>query len=578
MRFVETLIWTDVLTSLARNQEVIYGFKSLSARAVLRICNICNISPLVTQLDFGYLKNASNIRGNAYRAAEIYMNQMPGRDWAETLSSSIDLDVWLCFRKFIFDQNYLKFQFCEMALRYAEENPNRKFSLRIEPFNIDYLKRSLIDNFELSISNYYPKLNFLVILFLPVFLEIFAWKKLSRKQIKFDSCVVCEVDGPKTMQMFKKLFIDIPSKKLFFVCEPRNFPALSDEGVIPLLLQKKDLLYLRKSVWIFLFKSFLFFSEVSQYGNLLFRFFYILMQGKTETINGQGNLYCTYEHLITYKAVRNSYLSVSNNISLFVPLNAHVTPQYFHSEILLNYDVVCAAGPHVELLYRKKHAITKYFLSTGSYESHNFEGLDAAYGLRKQKLRALKGDKTTILIVSPGICDATYQIELQLMALARYLVSIHGVSVIIRLKPIEAIEKYSNFYKDQLEKTPAIVCTAGEFELFDFLGEVDLVLSSISNGAFDLAQAGAEVMFIDFLGDKELNMPWLMVPDSLVSEELSCEFLLNWVESQGNSRAEWHEISTKLTSAISYRQANFESFRHNFINQIMPWMPSSIDF
>jgi hypothetical protein len=576
MRFVETLIWTDVLNCFARKEEFIYGSKSLSARVIIHFLGICKISPSLTQLDFGQIKNIGDIRRRSYRAAEIYMDKMPGMSWAETLSLKLNFDVWLCFKKFIFDHNYLKFQFIEIALRFAQENPNRRISLRIESSNFNYRKNLLIKKFDLTYSNKSEKLNFLLIIFLPIFVEIFALKKISKNEYNFDNCIVCEVDGPQTIGMFKKIFKDIPSEKLFFVCEPRSLSALDGEKVIPLLLRKKDLTFLRKTVWIFLLRSFLSFSEMSSYGNLLFRFFYIVMQGKTEAISGERNLYCTYEHLTTYKAIRNSYLQFNDNISLFFPLNAHVTPQYFHSEILLNYDVVCAAGPHVEVLYRKKRALTKYFLATGSFESHIFKDSAIVGNVRKKELGKYKGIKTTILIVSPGICDATYQIELKLMELARYLASIDGVSVIIRLKPVQPIEKYRNFYKEQVEKIPQIVVTAGEYQLFDFHGEVDLVLTTISNGGFDLAQAGCEVMFIDFLGDKEFNMPWLMVPDSLVSSEHSSKFLLNWVEDQCNSRAKWHAISTKLTNAISYRHDNFESFRNNFMNQILPWIPSNI--
>ncbi|MBT8585686.1 hypothetical protein G6655_04070 [Polynucleobacter paneuropaeus] len=451
------------------------------------------------------------------------------------------------------------------------------FFLRVEKDNLGAYLPRLHEKFELSFLRAWHFPQFLTILLLPLFVELFAFKKLSKKNIKYQNSVVCEVDGEKTYSMFKELFGSIPPDKLFFVCEPRNYSSFKGDEVKPLLLQRDSLSYLRSIVWIFLGKTLLNFCTLYEFGGLLFRFFYLLMQGRTETISGKGNLYCTFEHLITYKAIRNSYLQSSGNKSMFVPLNSYVTSPYFHSEILLNYDVVCAGGPHIEATYRKKNALTNVFLPTGSYESHNLNLAVDARNQRRRNLRTQIQSEIVLLIISPGICDPTYKHELQLMELARNLSELSGVKIIVRLKPVEPVEKYKDFYREQLGGATNILVTAGEYELFDFLGIVDLVITTISTGAYDLSQAGADVMFIDFLGDRTLTIPWLEVPEILVAPDKCWEVLYMWINDKDNMRSRWHNIASRLTAAVAFQKSSFQEYREGFISQITPWIPLDID-
>jgi hypothetical protein len=399
---------------------------------------------------------------------------------------------------------------------------------------------------------------------------------MSKEQLTYSKSIICEVDGDKTYVMFKELFSNVHKNRLFFVCEPRNFLGLNGLEVKPLMLQKAGLSYLRRVVWIFIGESLLCAPQLYKFGGVVSSFFYSIMRGKAETIEGSDNLYCVFEHLVTYKAIRNSFLKNSRNTTMFVSLNSYVTPQFFHSEIFLNYDVFCSGGPHIESTYQVKRPYTKYFLPTGSYESHslgfNSEGREERRKILQRKLNFV----TTILIVSPGICDPTYKHELQLMDLARKLSKLPNVNVVVRLKPVDPITKYESFYEEQFANFPEIVVTAGEFELFDFIGIVDLAITTVSNGAYDLAQAGVDVMFIDFLGEKLLSAPWVMVPEVLVNPHECWDLLQSWVNDDSQMRFKWHCISSRLTSVVAYQKAGFEEYKQEFIEEIRPWLPVTI--
>ena len=80
-----------------------------------------------------------------------------------------------------------------------------------------------------------------------------------------------------------------------------------------------------------------------------------------------------------------------------------------------------------------------------------------------------KGDDVLILVVSPGICQPTLNIELELMALLEDLSHLNGVKIILRLKPVEPIPIFKDFYQNHLNDKGNVMVTAGEYDLFDFM-------------------------------------------------------------------------------------------------------------
>lgn len=573
MRFVEKLSAVDVVRAAVGRAPVFYGWMSLGARLAKRLLAHCGREVPVAKIDFGHVGVATGIRGNAYRAAEAALDRLPGREWAEALMPAIGIDLWLIVRKFFFDEYYLKFEFIEFARRYAQEHPGERHSLRIDPERMDGTGEWLAVDMQVSYARNTTALGLLTALALPLFVEFFYRRKGSRSELRVNDSVVAEVDGSKTLAMFSNLFGGLPADRLVFVCEPRNAGALTAAQVHSLRLGPTGARYLRRVVWTYLRQSLRHAHEIHSYGTRLFRLFYLLMQGRAETIEGSGNLYCTYEHLVTYKAIRNAYLAAGGNRSLFVPLNAHVTPQYFHSEILVNYDVMCAAGPHTETLYRKKRALTRNFPATGSYDSQSLVLDEHSRQERVARLRAFADGRTVLTIVSPGICDPTYGHEQKLMALARTVSTWPGICVLIRLKPVPPEEKYANFYNEQTAGCPNILLTGGEYGLFDFLEASDLVVTSISNAAFDLAQAGAQVMFVDYLQDPDLMLCWSAVPEVLLHPQEAETAIADWVADRNGMRGRWAALMRAFAAQIGYAQTDYPAYLRNFGERINEWLP-----
>jgi hypothetical protein len=579
MRFVVKFNALDALRCILYRQSVRYAFKSLGARLVDRIVARFGWRILAEQMTFGDVTYTTGIRECAYRAAERVIDRLPGERWASALGETLDVDLWLIVRKFFFDEYYLKFEFLELALRHAEENPGEPLLLFADFTDLadhELLLARLAARFRLCQRGNTSPLGLATALLLPLFVEFFHRRKGRPGTLTFNDTIICEVDGPATFEMFSTLFAGFPADRLAYLCEARNVGALADRPVDAMRLDAAGLAYLRRAVWRYLGASVAHAGEIASYGSRLFRIFYVLMQGRAETVGGSGNLYCTYEHLVTYKAARNAFLERQGSRTLFVPLNAHVTPQFFHSEILTNYTLMCAAGRHTETLYSKKRSLVQHYLPTGSYASHR-RGLPVGdRAARVAALAAFKGDELGVVIISPGICDPTYTHELKLMALARELAAMTGVKVMLRLKPVAPVPKYADFYRREVAGRDNLLVTAGEYDLFDFLDVGDIFLTSISNAAYDLAQAGAIIMFIDYLCDSDLQLPWTLVPAVLMDERKALSNVKRWLRDEPGERKRWQETARRFREVIDYRHASLEAYRENFLQQIAPFLPAGL--
>jgi hypothetical protein len=573
MIFFEKLRTFDVVRLACTQETAFHGGQSLGARFAQRLLAPLGRNIRAEKIDFGHVGAATGIRSNAYRAAEAELEWLPGRAWAESLSPVLGLDFWLTARKFFFDEFYLRFEFLEFALRYAEEYPEEAHSLRVVGGLPTKYRELLTCRFKMRRSAGSSPIGLLSLALLPLFVEFFWWRKGTRGVLRLDGRIVCQVDCAKTLEMFSSLFASLPRERIVFVAEQRNAAAFEPGTVHVLCLRDDEAGYLRRVAWPYLWRSLKHLREIGCHGNALFRLFYVLMQGRAETIGGTGNLYCTYEHLITPKWIRNAYLKAGGNQSVFVPMNTYITPLYFHSEIFLNYDVMCAAGRHIEALYRQKHALTDVYLPTGSYDSHRGIVEQRGKAARLGRLREFQGDRMLVTIVSPGICDPTYGHELKLMALARTLSQLPGVCVLVRLKPVPPQPKYANFYEEQTAGCQNLLLTAGEYELFDFLELDCLFVTSISNAAYDLAQAGAQVMFIDYLKDPELIPCWSEVPGVLLNEYEALAKVTDWLHDRNEARHRWAELMARFSAYIGYRHADFESYRSDLLAQLRPYAP-----
>jgi hypothetical protein len=571
MLFFEHLTLGNLARLSITREPAFYGTKSLGARYVEPVLARFGVLPKATQLSFGDVDTAPGIRRQAYQTAEICLEQIGGERWAREVAEILSIDFWLLVRKFYFDDLYAKFEFLELALRYAIEHPDGSHRIHVEREFLMPYKEKLRSRFKVRTTHRATIIWFWPIFLLPIFLKYFARRHGVAGGLTFTDQIVCQVDGEKTYEMFSNIFSSHRSKQ--FVIERRNEQEFSEIRRRELQIRTLGLTpdgyrFLRRAVYGYIGCCVRHFGEVASYGGRLFRLFYVLMLGKAETIDGTGNLYFTYEHLITVKAARNEFLKRGGNRSVFVPMNAHVSPRYFHSEIFVNYDVMCAAGRHTTDLYRKRRSVTDVFLPTGPYESHRGSIRVRDRSERISRLKAFKGDSVAVTIVSPGICEPTYSHEVKLIRLACELSKKENVKVFIRLKPVPPAAPYADFYEAHTAGCESILLTYSEYDLCDFLEVTDLFVTSISNAACDLALGGGDVVFIDYMKDPELFLSWSEVEDVVLTEEESAERISEWILGNADVRRETKDSIARLNDYIGYMFSDFDSYKGNLLAQL----------
>ncbi len=571
MIYCEKLGLLHFLSLRLTKKRAFYGRKSIGVRLFERLH--LKIRADAEVITFGDVQTATDIRRNAYQTAELYLDKIRGKKWAAELSLYLGIDFSLIVKKFFFDELYTKYEFVELTLRYAQEHPNESHIIYVEKQFLEPYEDELHRSLNVRIVKNFESLYLLSIFFLPVFLKIFWKKNSATNDLKFTNKIVCEVDGRELYEMFNCIFQSLPSKS--FVIEKRCAVEFSEEELnemqIKVLgLTKRNYQYLHDAVYKYIACCLKYFEEISIYGNKLFRLFYVLMLGRTEAIEGTGNLFFVYEHSVLTKAVRNEFLKREGSKTIFVPLNAHATPRYFHSEIFVNYDVMCSAGKHIEDLYKERKSLTNIFVPTGSYVSHCGSTRNQNRVERIDRLRAFKGDSVAITILSSGICDPTYSHELRLMDLARNLSKQPGVKVFIRMKPVLPIAKYASFYVSQAVGCDSMLLTFSEYELMDFLDVTDLFVTSISNSACDLASCGGQVMFVDYMKEPDLHLFRSVVKDAVIAEEDSFQLIMDWVNDRdsGAFRARHKEIMRRLTGYLGYQFHDFNSYKENFLMKL----------
>jgi hypothetical protein len=571
--FCERLTAMRLLRLALARKPAFYGTKSIAARALERLLATCGVSTDIRKLDFGDVEIAPHIRRRAYETAERYLDRLHIRAWADDVSGILSIDCELIARKFFFDELYLKYEFLEIALRYALEHPDETHVMYADRQFLEPYHEQIEAQFTVRQIARLGPLGFVTILLLPLFLR-YLWRRdgIDEKAV-FHNQIVCEIDSEKIYEMFDNLFQSCPSRA--FVIERRNIGEFSEARrrelhITSLGLTREDYLFLRAAVYRYIGCCMRHYGDVSRYGGQLFGIFYTFVLGRAETIRGTDNRFVTHEHLFTTKAVRNEFLRTAGNTSIFVPMNAHASPQFFHSEIFINYDVMCAAGKHTEDLYRKRRAVTRTFPPTGSYDNHRRTTWVHDKAERIARLNAFKGDAIAVTIVSPGICDPTYSHELKLMKLARELSKEEGVKVIIRTKPWPPLPKYAAFYETQTAGHESILLTGSDYELFDFPEVTDLFVTSISNAACDMALCDGQVMFVDYMQDPDLFLYWSVIGEALLTEEGAFAAIMAWVRDAGSgyARLTLRKHMEKLTSYLGYRFPSFDAYRANLLRQL----------
>jgi hypothetical protein len=167
--------------------------------------------------------------------------------------------------------------------------------------------------------------------------------------------------------------------------------------------------------------------------------------------------------------------------------------------------------------------------------------------------------------------------ESKLMNLAKKIANIPNTKVIIRTKPVKPVLKYSNFYDIHLENESNILLTNNEFELFDFLDETNIFVTSISNAGSDIALAGGKILFINFMRDNDMFLFWRKLPDIVVEEEKALSKIYNYLFKVVDSDSQIIAKSNKeLIDYLGYRFDSFQDYRHHLITQLSQFLPKGI--
>ena len=81
-----------------------------------------------------------------------------------------------------------------------------------------------------------------------------------------------------------------------------------------------------------------------------------------------------------------------------------------------------------------------------------------------------------------------------------------GVKVAVRLKPVEPLPVFKDYYKNQLSGCKDVLLTSSEYDLFDFVEVADLVVTSISN-AHTTSPGWIALRFYDYFDGGRYRIP-----------------------------------------------------------------------
>lgn len=576
MIFFEKMSLWNYLYHSAMKEPCLYLNRSRFIPLAQRLLN--KYASNISKTEFNCIEYTPNIRKNAYNNAFEMMQAMDVSKWAAKMSVLFGIDCQLHCNKFFFDRLYLKFEFIEVAKRYCVENPQEAVAIQLSRRYLDPYIGNLagFSKIRLRKSSPFPEFVFSLLL-LPLVLFHQKRTNSSNENLFYERNIVCLVDDTSTLNMFASLFSHYHN--LRFVTERHNRKSFADDvvqqyGISVLGLTKDDLSFFRNRLIQFLWKTVTTY-QIMKHGAAFIELFNVIIRGRSQSIRGSNNVFITYEHLETVKAIRNDFLHSRNTKTIFIPKNAYISTQYFHSEIFINYQVMCAAGQHTIDLLKKKRASTSRFLYTGSYDNHRRFLQDSCDIERIGKLNNLKGNKCVVTILSPGICDPTYRHEVKLMQLAQKLSEIKNVLVFIRTKPVQPESRYSNFYRSYTDGYPGIILTDKEYMLLDFLTVTDVFITSISNSASDLALCGGQVFYIDFLKDPELFLSWEMNPEVVIDEKDAYDSVAAWIADLpgGTERNRLKKNMDKLVDYIGYLHKDFETYKGNLLRQVTPLLP-----
>lgn len=580
MYFVDSIGALAFLRLVVRDQAAFVRHFSLSARLLRALLSKYGYSiPDIRRLEVGDVVSATGIRQTAYTLAESGVKEQPWRQWAETIGHRMGIDLCLLVEKHLFEELYDKYLFAGLAVEYVREHQTLEHECLIDS---KAYREYVSELTSLKGCTVWPigsrkTLKLIGALgVLPILFVYFGIRLVRYKSADASGSIACIVDAPSTFHMMAHLFGGEPNVRYFAErTYTSQFPGsfLKEHKIGVLGVDPQAFFHCIVCAPGFVGCTVRSWRQLRPYGALPLAIMHLLLKGTLLTPRGRNACIVTTEHLTLPRSTRNELLRRQGSSSISISRNSYVTYQQYPAERQLNYNVFCAAGQHAVDLYKKKKAKTPSLFITGSYDTHR-ELDEPSRGDRLALLDAFRGNGSLVVFLSPGVCDETCSNERRLIQLAKHVAGVPGVKVLIRRKPGVPPPRYERFYEDILGHNTSVWVTGVEFDLFDFVGPADLFVTSISSSACDIVLRGGQVMFVDFMNTPDLYLPWMRVPEIVLSENEAYEKIISWVmdSSDGPVRRNHAKVCLEFAQYVGFRSGSFGDYKENLLNQIRPWL------
>lgn len=563
-------------SSFLRKRVVYYNTLSTSMKLIVSLFTI-NLSENAKTIWFGGVNKATGVRKSAYQFSLKKISEMELHSWCPRLKLEGGVDHEIIAKKLLLDSIYNQKEFINFSKQFSLEHPDD--DVVVVTSLVDGAADLFgADNFTLMQPVSFSRLKFLAgVLALPFFLVFFIRKNKGNDAFFFENAVVCEVDCLKIYEMFETLFSGMPLA--FFIkghyVDDFGKAKMQELNVVQYSLSQNDQGILKLLMLLFVKNALKNFKLLSSYGFFYFNLFKCIANGLLFTPNCKNSIYFTSEHMSTVHAVRNEYLRLFNNTSVFIPYNAYAIDHYYSPEYCYNYDVLCSPSKLLEDVYDMQDALTNIRLSTGSYSPHRLSLNEEGLADRLSKLKTFKNGYIAITFLSSGIQDETLSGEERLALLANKVSSIDGVRVFYRPKPVRPPKKYESFFADRFHDNPSVLLTDSSFDLFDFLHVTDLFVTGFSSSAVDLCIAGGSFYSVDFWGDKDMYLWQTSVEGVYLEEEDAFETILQWIEDTQGEREIHGKRMDRLRKYVAYRFDTFEAYKENLLSLVGPYLPEN---
>lgn len=571
----EDLGLLDVLFRVPGGAVVFYDRTSPLLQLIWKLLPVFRDHCRCSELSYGDLRHATGVMAGAYRNAQQALSGVKLKRFQSTGADLFGIDFTYILKHFLFTEVFCRtFEFIELALRYAGEHPEDRFVFYVSKKIAGRYRQRLRAAGRLRVRPDFTRIMFFLSAASSSLTLLWHRLRHNRKQsITFHGNIVCNLNGKDMHQYFLDLFGEDPSIR--FTVTPAYARELEYDrmkSIRPVLLELTAGSYreLKRDVERFVRCCLNAIDEIGFCGERIIYLLSWVFRARGEAIYGRNNLFITFEHFDTERAIRNEFIRKEGSRSVFWSKNSYPMSRFHNRELFHNYDVLCSSGHHLEELHRYKKSKIPVILETGSYDSHRLLNGSSAYHKRIENLKSFKNGKPAVTFLTPGICDECYSHEVRLMKLAQKIGEKKLAKVFIRPKPVDPTLKYENFYSPFFRNRDNIFLTGADYDLFDFLEVTDLFITSLSSSACEILVRGGQVVFIDYMKTPDRYLFWEKFPEIILSENEAAEYVLNWLrdDPDGPVRTDLKKILSSLSEYLAYRFPDYDLYKKNLCEQL----------